>query len=87
MRVRIQSADEHGHTTRFTSIETGQPLNYVAEATIHWRPDRMITAELTQLLPVVDIVAEATIIHVCPCCGQVTPPTQQAQAEIRGQLE
>lgn len=71
MKVCIQNDGEHFYNTRITSCETGQEMQYVSEATIHYKADQPIpTAELTIIYPVVDIIADAEIKCVCPCCGR-----------------
>lgn len=85
MKIRIQNDGGPGFQTKITSVETGQTLNYVTEADIHieWgATDSIPTVRLTQLFPVVDIIADAEIKQICPCCGQATGG-ETAEADIR----
>ena len=71
MRVRIQNDGKHFYKTVFTSVETGEKMQYVASATIHLKADEPLpTVELVMVTPVVDIIADAEIKRVCPCCGR-----------------
>ena len=71
MRVRIVNDGKHVYNTRFTSVETGEEMQYISEATIHFKADdKLPTVELTMIHPTVDIIADAEIKHVCPCCGR-----------------
>lgn len=72
MRVRIQHDGNGpaGYNTHITDAETGEPLGYVqrVEMDIQANSDP-VTAILTVAMPVLDIIADAEIKHVCPCCG------------------
>ena len=71
MKVRIVNDGKHFYNTRFISVETGEEMQYVSEATIHFKADgKTPTAEFTMAYPVVDIIADAEIKRVCPCCGR-----------------
>lgn len=69
MQVRIQNDGKQSYTTRFTSVETGEELQYVTEATIHMEASEPLPkAVITMILPVLDLVVEAEINTICPCC-------------------
>ena len=71
MKVCIQNDGKHGYSTRITSCETGQELQYVTKAVITFEASAEApTADLIMVYPVVDIIADAEIKHVCPCCGR-----------------
>lgn len=73
MKVRIQHDGKGpaGYNTRITDAETGEPLGYVqrVEMDIQANGDP-VTAILTIAMPVIDVIADAEIKHVCPCCGR-----------------
>ncbi len=75
MRVRIQNDGSHGYDTKITDAETGVEISQVAALT--WTFDcndkqfnGMPKALLTIFDPVVDIIVDAEIRHVCPVCGR-----------------
>ncbi len=73
MRIRIQNDGQHARMTNITDTETGENINYITriELTMDAK-DQMPFAVLYAALPVVDVIADAEIKHVCPCCGQST---------------
>jgi hypothetical protein len=69
-QIRIQNDGKPGYTTQVTDAETGEKLDFqVTEITIKAK-DEMPYAILTSLFPVIDVIADAEIKHVCPCCGK-----------------
>jgi hypothetical protein len=69
-RVRIQNNGEAGYMTQVTDAETGEKLEIgITEVCIKAKDD-MPYAILTSIFPVIDIVADAEIKHVCPYCGK-----------------
>lgn len=82
MKVRIthNGAIEANHYTRVTDLETGQPLEYVKHVALDIPANNdPITATITVAGPEIDIIADAEIKHVCPCCG--TPQKEEQQEE------
>jgi hypothetical protein len=69
MRVRIQNDTGRGYHTKITDVETGQELD-VAEVSISLKPSHENQAVLTVFSPVVDLIADAEIKKICPCCGK-----------------
>ncbi len=70
MKVRIQNDGKPGYTTQVTNAETGEVLDLqVTEVTIKASKE-IPYALLTSILPVVDVIADAEIRHVCPYCGK-----------------
>lgn len=74
MQVRIVNDGQHFYHTQFTSVETGEELQYVTEALIRYKAGEPLpTVQLTMIHPSVDIIADAEIRHICPCCGRDMP--------------
>ncbi len=70
MKVRITNPGKPGYMTKISNAETGELLDLqVTEVTIKAKDD-MPYAILTSIQPVVDIIADAEIKQVCPCCGR-----------------
>jgi hypothetical protein len=70
MRVRIQNDSGLGYMTKITNVETGQELEYVTDVSIELNPNRATQAVLTLIVPAIDIIADAEIKKICPCCGK-----------------
>jgi hypothetical protein len=69
MKVRIVNEGKPGFFTTITDAETGQDLGDFMISEIHIEVhDRIPTAILT-CSPAFDIIAEAAIKRMCPCCG------------------
>jgi len=86
IRVRIQNEGQPGYMTRVTDVETGKELAMVKSADLTIRFDasdrNMPVAHLTVYAPVVDVIADADIKYICPCCGcPVAPPLQGDTAD------
>lgn len=75
MKIRIQNDGKPAYSTTVTDVETGKQLEYVTrvDLTIDVH-DQLPQALLTMITPVVDVIADAEIRQVCPCCGK---PTEQ----------
>lgn len=76
VRIRIQSDGGVGHSTKITDAETGKEIERVGA--LSWSFDcnngsyfrGMPIVVLTVFDPVVDIVADAEVRHICPTCGR-----------------
>lgn len=68
-KVRIVS-DGTSYSARISDAETGEELQYVTDAEIRMSGRHECpVVYLTVAMPVVDLIAEAKIKRVCPCCG------------------
>lgn len=87
MKVRIthDGNGPAGYNTKITDAETGEPLGYVqrVEMDIQANGDPVI-AVLTVAMPVVDVIADAEIKRVCPCCG-APQDEEESQTPFIGQ--
>lgn len=72
MKVRItHDGNGPGYNARVTDAETGEPLGYVQRVEIDIQANSdLARAILTVAMPVVDVIADAEIKHICPCCGR-----------------
>ena len=71
MRVRIENDGEHRYATKITDAETGKELEHVTSAIIQFDAKEDVpTAILFLHAPVVDVIVDAEIKQVCPCCGR-----------------
>jgi hypothetical protein len=71
MKVRIVSDGKSRYGTHLTSVETGEEMQYVTEATIQFEGGKPYpTATLVIASPEVDMIVDAEIKHVCPYCGR-----------------
>ena len=71
MKVRIQNEDGQSYKTKITDIETGKELEYIGPIEVSGDAGSgPLKARLTQYWIAVDIIAEAEIKHLCPCCGR-----------------
>jgi hypothetical protein len=78
MKVRIQTNGAAGYMASVTDVETNEVLENVTHVGINIDVREVVTATITTLFPVVDIIADAEIKQVCPCCGKpVEPPPLQ----------
>ncbi len=80
MKVRIVNNGQHANMTQITEAETGRHLDLqLTEVTIKVGDD-LPYAILTSIEPVIDIIADAEIKQVCPCCGKpVDVPLQGSE--------
>jgi hypothetical protein len=81
VRVRIQN-DGTPFSTVVTDCETGKVLDGVNK--VQWvadahEMDRLPQAEIIVIVPVVDIIADAEIRKVCPCCGRDVEESEQQE--------
>jgi len=71
VRVRIHNDGQAHYATTITDVETGEPLSNVTSAIIQLdAKEAMPTAILFVHAPAVDVIADAEIKRVCPCCGR-----------------
>ncbi len=71
MRVRIENDGKHRYATKITDAETGEPFGHVTSAIIQFDANEgSPTAILVVATPVVDVIVDAEVKHVCPCCGR-----------------
>ncbi len=69
-RVRIASEDTVGYKARVTDADTGESIDNVFRVEIDFNANQLITAKLTCYSTVLDLIADAEIQHICPCCGK-----------------
>lgn len=72
MKVRIthDGSIAANYNTYVTDLETGKQLEYVMHVGLDIPANHdPITATITVAAPTIDIIADAEIKHVCPCCG------------------
>lgn len=71
MKVRIQNDGTAQYNTKITNAETGEDIEHVLRVDI--KPleaqKEMVEAVITIALPMIDVIADAEIRHVCPYCG------------------
>jgi len=78
--VRIVNDGKPGYDTLVTDADTGTEILHVMAVDVHLEANRELPqAILTMGLPIVDIIADAEIKQVCPCCGR--PVEQQPAPE------
>ena len=71
MKVRIQNEDGLSYNTKITDIETGKDLEYIGYFELSGEASSgPLKVRLTQYWVAVDVIADAEIKHVCPCCGR-----------------
>ena len=70
IRVRIVNDGLPGYMTRITDVETGQEIERVKEVHFHFDAAKVTIASLVVYAPVVDVIVDAEIKHMCPYCGQ-----------------
>lgn len=72
-RVRIVNDGQPSYMTKITDAETGKDIpNVIAIAIDLDVKNPVVEAVVTTVMPTVDIIADATIEQVCPCCGRPT---------------
>ncbi len=70
-KVRILNEDGTAFKTRIIDMETGEELERIGRVEMNFDASSgPITARLTQYWVGVDIIADAEIKQVCPCCGK-----------------
>lgn len=75
MKVRIVTNDKPGApvmpgwATQIMDAETGEPVEGVYKITVNMDMKHPITALVYAYAPIVDVIADAEIRHVCRCCG------------------
>lgn len=72
MKVRIVNNGQPGYMTEITDAETGKRLDWqIFRVELDARGSKEPpTATLYLYMPALDVIADAEIKHVCPCCGQ-----------------
>ena len=70
MKIRITNDGQPGYATRITNAETGEEIPNVMRVQL----DLSVTGDVPKALliialPVLDVIADADTLHVCPCCG------------------
>jgi hypothetical protein len=70
-RIRIVNDGKPSYDTQVTDAETGVPLERVTRVELIFdAKDPRVQAVLTIYEPVVDLLVDAEIRRVCPCCGR-----------------
>lgn len=88
MKVRIFNEGQPAYQTTVTDAETGEQVANVTDVDLHISVhDPFPYALLTVATPVVDVIADADIKRVCPCCGRAWTPTPQSAIEIAQEWE
>ncbi len=71
MKVRILNETGISYQTKIIDVETGKELTHVGRVDLGFDASSgPITARLTVYRPPIDIIADAEIRKVCPCCGK-----------------
>jgi hypothetical protein len=72
-KVRIQNDGQAAYFTKITNAETGEDIPMVQRVKLVYdardRASHPPRAILTVAYPLVDIIVDAEIKHVCPYCG------------------
>lgn len=70
-QVRIQNDGKTGYMTTITDAETGEMIGDVTSLDLHIDVNQETPPYVTIVhdMPVVDVIADAEIKHVCPHCG------------------
>lgn len=80
IRVRIQNDGEPGYRTRISDAETGQAIDYVRSVQLSGLAvDTAPLARIEVWLPIVDVVVDAEITHVCPYCQRAMETDEKAK--------
>lgn len=70
-RIRIQNDGQPGCMTKITDADTGKELEWQTfRVTLDASYKELPLAIVYVYLPVVDMIVDAKIRHVCPCCGR-----------------
>ncbi len=74
IRVRIQNDGHLSRQTKVTDVETGREFYGVTKVVIGDINDPAAHpfpyAEITIADAIFDVIADAQIKHICPCCGR-----------------
>jgi hypothetical protein len=86
-RVRIVNEGKPAHETRVTDAETGELIEHVTrvELVLAAGDRHLPQAQITTFMPVVDVIVNAEISAVCPCCGQAVDQQKGTLALIEPQ--
>lgn len=75
MKVRIQNDSGVGYQTKITNAETGEDLSSkIFRVELELDVTKVAMATVFMYTPVVDVIADAEIRKVCPCCGRENEP-------------
>jgi hypothetical protein len=71
MKIKIVNEGQPGRMTRIFDADTGKSLDYVTRVEVALD----ISAEpphavIYQAFPLVEIIADAEVKQICPCCGR-----------------
>jgi hypothetical protein len=71
-KVRIRNEGGPAYMTKVTDAETGESLDHVFRVTLTYdvNDKQPPMALLWMYTPVVDVIIDAEIRHVCPACGR-----------------
>jgi hypothetical protein len=69
-RVRIFNDQRAAYNIKVTDAETGALIENVSRISFDVRTKDPMRAVLYIASPIVDIIADADIRHICPCCGK-----------------
>ena len=86
IRVRIEhDGNSPSYNAKITDAETGAEIQHVKSAELRLDADRgglIPRVYLEVYAPLIDIIADAEVKHICPCCGcPVAPPLQGDTAD------
>ena len=83
MKVRIFNEGQPSYKTTVTDVGTGELLHSVTDVDLHISVrDPYPYALLTVATPVVDVIVDAEIRRVCPCCGRDWTPVLAQVEEV-----
>ncbi len=70
-RVRIVNHGGPAHLTEVTDTDNGEKVENIARVDLSIVPVKEpVKAVITVNAPIVDVIADAEIKHICPCCGK-----------------
>lgn len=72
MKVRIEhDGSKEAYKSRITNAETGEAIEHVGRIELDFNAaSGPVVAKVTVYMPVIDLIVDAEIKHVCPCCGK-----------------
>jgi hypothetical protein len=71
MKIRILNEDGISYKTKIINVETGEELEGVGCVELNfYAQSGPIQARITQYWTPIDVVVDAEIRQVCPCCGK-----------------
>lgn len=77
-RVRIVNDGQAAYMTKITNAETGEDIPHVLDININIAANKpMPSAVIITAMPIVDVIVDAVIRQVCPCCGR--PAEEQTE--------